>query len=153
MCASGKASDLEVEPAGSSNKLETLVIISIELEGPDGGRIPCICLGGTQMQPGDVDGPGCRTDMSRGQVDALRAQMDAPSTLNNAEMDVIGHSEGVGTYLGAGGVKRNPDEPDGCRNLADMSSVHTDAHSDGDELETSANVRINIRTGRIDSKL
>ena len=156
----------KVKPAGTPNESERLVVLLIKSESTGDGDIPCVCLGRTNWCAYGIKGLGSRVDgllgqmevsrgqadMSKGQVDALRAQTDAPSTLNNAETDVIGHSEGVGTYLGARGTKHDPDEPDGCGNLADMSSVHTDTHSDGDELETSANVRINVRTGQIDSK-
>ena len=117
MCASGKVSDLEVKPAGSSNELEKLVIVSIKLEGPDGGRIPCVCLGGMRMRPGDMDGPGRRMDMSRGQVDASRAQTDAPSALNmsnSTETAAISHGDGAGMYLSAGGAKHLVYETDGA---------------------------------------
>ena len=193
----------EVEPAGSSNKLETLVIISIELEGPDGGRIPCICLGGTQMWLGDVDGPGHRTDMLWNQVDDLRVWTDALNVSDRAETDGISHRDDMGTYLTTRGVKRDirktdgigshtdvlngltdtpsvnmdvikpankpenisilqkkdkppdlpsrstrghPDEPDGCRNPADMSSICTDMHSVGVGTETAEKEAENVRT-------
>ena len=157
----------KVKPTGTPNESERLVVLSIKLESTGDGDIPRVCLGCMNWRAYSVEGLGSRADgslgqtevlrgqadMSKGQADASRVQMDAPSTLNNAGMDVIGHSEGVGTYLGARGAKCNPDEPDGCRNLVDMLSAHTDAHSNGDKSETSANVRINVRTGRIDSKL
>ena len=82
VCASGKASDLEVESAGSSIELETLVIISIKLEGPDGSGIPCVCLGGTRMRLGDMDCPEHGTDGSKGQADVSRAQTDTLSVSN-----------------------------------------------------------------------
>ena len=61
VCASSKVSNLEVKPVGSSNKLETLVIVSIELEGPDGSGIPCVCLGGTQCRINKRGGVICST--------------------------------------------------------------------------------------------
>ena len=38
-----------IEPAGTPNKLKGLVIMLIESEPPDSGRIPCVCLGGMWM--------------------------------------------------------------------------------------------------------
>ena len=131
----------------SSDESDTLVIASIEPESTDSGEILHVCLGGTCWRVCDVEGLGDRADGSSCKTDGARCQTDALRASNRPEMAVLSHSEGVGTYLGARGVKHDPDKPDGCGNLADMSSMHTDAHSDGDKSETSANVRINVRMG------
>ncbi|KIM61358.1 hypothetical protein SCLCIDRAFT_25990 [Scleroderma citrinum Foug A] len=133
----------KVKPTGTPNKLERLIVLSIKLESTGDGDIPCVCLGHMNWHAYSIEGLGSQVDGSLGQTEVSRGQADMSKgqagALNNAEMDVIGHSEGVGTYLGARGVKHDPDKPDGCGNLADMSSAHMDAHSDGDESETSAN--------------
>jgi len=69
------------------NESETLVIMSIASESPDGGGIPRMHLGGTRSCAGDTNGCGNRADASRGSTDAL-------SALNNAEM--AGMSDGEG---------------------------------------------------------
>ena len=73
---SNGSSGREVEPADSWNKSETLVTTSIELEDPDSGEIPCVCLGSTHWHVGDASNPGCQTDWSSGHVDGSRGLMD-----------------------------------------------------------------------------
>ena len=148
-----------LEPVDTPDESDTLVIVSIEPDAEDGTDIPCVYLGGTRWHACHIEGLGNGADTSRyqlgglrGLTDGSRGLTDASNASNSAEMAVISQGEGGGTYLHAGGAKREPDKPAGCGNLADMSSVHMDAHSDGDESETSANVRINVRMGRIDSK-
>ena len=58
-----------VEPADSPNESETLVIVSIASESPDGGGIPCVHLGSTRSRTGDVNGCGNRVDASSCQAD------------------------------------------------------------------------------------
>ena len=201
--------DQEGEPTGTSNKVETLVIVSIESEDLGSSDTPRVYLGGTRMCAGNANGLGnradglsCELDGLRGLADGLGAQPDAPSVLNDAEMVCVSHGKGAGTYLGTGDVKRSvtetdgagihadassgrgdvlsietnalttanemqivsiprikeklpdipmettrghPDEPDGCGNPADTSSVQTDAHSIGEEMETAANETENVR--------
>ena len=131
-----------IEPADASNELTELLTMTIELDEPDCSVIPCMYLGGMQMQLGHVNGLGDR-------VDASGVQMDAPSVSNKAETDVMGHREGAGMYLATGDVKHVVYKPDGCGNLAEGLTGHTDTHSDGDESETSENKSRNVRTCQI----
>ena len=142
----------EDERRDALNELTQLLTQTAKPYVESGSDILHVRLGGTQMRMGDANGPRGQMDWSDDQTDELRGQTYVLNQSNNTEMAGISHGDGAGTYLGAGDAKREPDEPDGCGNLADMLSAHTDAHSDGDESETSANVRINVRMGRIDSK-
>ena len=79
-------------PADMSNELTEFVAVLIELEGPDDGGMPRVCLGGTQMQPGDMNGPGIHTDgigsqmgMSTGHVDVSSVEMDPNIPANKME--------------------------------------------------------------------
>ena len=45
-------------------------------------------------------------------------------------------------------ARGHPDKLNGCRNLADMSSICMDGHSDGDETETTVNETESIRKCR-----
>ena len=122
VCASGKASNLEVKPADSSNELETLAIVSIELEGPDGSEIPHVRLGGTSCRVGDVNCLGCRTDGSRSQADGSTGQTDASNASNGAETAGMSKGEGADTYLGARGTKCSIRETDGVGSQTDVST-------------------------------
>ena len=58
VCASGKASDLEVEPTDVPIELETLVIVLIQLEDLCSGEIPCVHLRGTNWCACNAEGFG-----------------------------------------------------------------------------------------------
>jgi len=88
--------DHGVEPVDNPNELEELVTVSIESESLNGGEIPRVCLGGTRWRAGDANGPGCGTEMSRGQVDGWRGQTDTPSMSNGTETTGISHRDGAG---------------------------------------------------------
>ena len=142
MCASGKASDLEAEPADSPIELKTLIVVSIESEDLHSGRIPHLCLGGTTWHVGDASGPGCQTDWSsghadgsRGLADMLRGRMDTLSVSNRAEMDRLGHSDDLGTYLRVGDTKRLIYETDGAGTHTGTLTGQTDAPT----IETNMN--------------
>ena len=126
-----------VEPAGSSNKLE----------GPDGSGIPCVCLGGTRMWPGDVDGPGCGTDVLKGLPDGLGGLTDALNALSRPEMANVSHGDEVNTYLGLGDAKCGGKMTDGIENHADASTGQTDGPSVGNSTDTAENERENVRMG------
>lgn len=107
--------------------------MSIEPEDLDSSEIPCICLGGTQMRMGNMNGPGNRADVltgemdeSRGQVDGTTGEMDTSNVSNRAETAGISSGEGVGMYLEAGGMKCIIDATDGIKSHTDMSSRHMD---------------------------
>ena len=143
--ASGKVSDSECD-ADVSNELTELLMMTVELDEPDCSVIPCVYLGGMQMQLGHANELG-------DQVDASGAQMDSPSMSNKAETDVMGHREGARTYLATGDTKCIVYKPDGCRNLTDGLTMHTDAYSIEMETEMAANEMVNVSTHQIDSKM
>ena len=92
-------------PVDTPSELTEFIAMSIKLEDLHGSDIPRVRLGGTQMQPGDANGCGRGTDVSRGLMDGLGAQMDAPNMSSRAETAVMKHRDEVGTYLGARDAK------------------------------------------------
>ena len=159
VCASGKASDLEVELMDALIESETLVIVLIQLEDLRSGRIPCVCLGGTSCHAGDANCFGNGADTSRYQLDGLRGLMDgsggltdASNASNKAEMAGMSHGEGVSTYLSIGDMKRLVMETDGVETHADASIGCGDIPSVETEMETAENDSTNVRRCRIDSK-
>ncbi|KIM55812.1 hypothetical protein SCLCIDRAFT_30073 [Scleroderma citrinum Foug A] len=131
-----------VEPAGMPN----------ELEDPDGGGIPCVCLGGMQMWPGDMDGPGHRTDMSWNQADDPRVWTDTLNMSDRAETDGISHRDDTGTYLTTQGMKHDVREMDGIRSHVDASNGLTDTPSVNTDTIKAANGTGNVRTRRTEEK-
>ena len=118
-----------VEPADVRNKTDTLIVLSIESESLGSGGIPCVCLEGMRMRPGNVNGSGIRTDGPGCQADVLRGQMDAPITSNSAEMVRMSCGDEAGTYLGVRDAKLIILETVGVRDHADASIGHRDALS------------------------
>ena len=158
VCASSKASDLEVKPMDAPIESETLVIVSIQLEDLHSGRIPHVRLGGTSCHAGDANCLGNRADTSRYQPDGLRGLtdgsgglMDALNALNKAEMAGMSHGEGASTYLSIGDTKCLVTETDGIETRADASIGRGDIPSVETETETAENDSTNVRC-RIDSK-
>ena len=84
------------------------------------------------MRPGNTNGHGCQSNGSYGLVDESRGQSDTLSMSDNAETEVMGHSNNLGTYLGI--------EDSKCR------VGQTDTPSFRNETRTPANIRRNIRT-------
>ena len=159
VCASGKASDLEVEPMDAPIELETLVIVLIQLEDLRSSRIPRVRLGGTSCRAGDANCLGNGADTLRYQLDGLRGLTDgsggltdASNASNKAEMASMSHGEGVSTYLSIGDTKRLVTEMDGIETRADASIGHGDIPSVETETETAENDSTNVRRCRIDSK-
>ena len=81
------------EPAEMPNEPEMLVTVSIQSEGPDGGDILCMYLGGLRMQMGDVNGPASQADASNGLTDGVKSHTDTsnrstdvPSIENHTRM-------------------------------------------------------------------
>jgi len=112
--------------ADTPNESETLVIVSIASESPDGGGIPRVHLGGTRSRTGDANGCGNRADASSFQADASRGLTDTLSASNNAEMAGMSNGEGAGTYLGVGGAKCVVNATDGVGSRTDASTGPTD---------------------------
>jgi len=139
--------------ATTSNESETLTIVSIESEDSGSGEmIAHIRLGGTSPRADDANGPGRRTEMSKGQADVSRAQMDALNASNNAERGGISNGDEPTTYLGAGDAKRGVDATGGLGGHADASNGHTDAHSVGTDARKPENARENVRNTRNELK-
>ena len=122
VCMSGEASDSERD-ADTSNGLTEPLTTTIKLDDADGSGVPSMYLGGMCWHAGDMsrpegqsDGSVCQTDGPNGQVDGSRGLVDALNVLNRAETEVIGHGEGMSTYLGPGDAKCLVLETDGTRN-------------------------------------
>ena len=135
-----------VKPAEMSNVSKTLVTVSVKLEDLCSGGILRVCLGN-------------RADGSRDHADVLSRQTDAPSIktdldrpANKPENVSIPRKREKLPNLPIGTAKRTPDKPDGCRNLADTSSVYTDMHSIGNGMETPENETVNVRKRQIGQK-
>ncbi|KIM51077.1 hypothetical protein SCLCIDRAFT_33747 [Scleroderma citrinum Foug A] len=134
--------DCGVEPVDVPIESETLVVVSIKSEGPDGGDIPCICLRGTCMRPGDMNGLGCLTD-------GLGAQVDASNASSNPETADISHADGAETYLRLEDVKHLIYESDGTRIHANMLTGHGDIPNVTIYAVKPTNKMGNVRTCRI----
>jgi len=114
----------------TSNKSETLAIVSIESEDSGSGKtITHIRLGGMSPRANDMNGPERRMDESGSQANGLRGQTGAPNVSNHAGTTGISHGDEPNTYLGAGGVKRGVDMTDGIESHTDALSGHGDAQS------------------------
>ena len=142
----------EVKPADVPNESDMLIVLSIESESMGDGEILRVYLRGTSWCPYNVEGLGCRTDMSKGLPDGPRGLTDVLGQLNNAEMTGLSHSDGVYTYLGVGDLKCGVKEADDARS-------HTDeAIGDGDvprvemDVDMPAKAPENIRTHRKKTK-
>ena len=140
-----------VELAEMPEEPDTLVIMPIQLEGPNGGDILHVYLGGMRMWTGDANSPGnwadksgCQTDGLNGQADGSRGLANALNTLNRAETEVIGHGEGASMYLGPGDAKCLVLEMDSARNHMDMSNRSMDVPSVETDRNKSANTTENI---------
>jgi len=124
-----------LEFADASNESETLVIVSIASESPDGGGIPRVHLGGTRSRAGDANGCGNRADASSCQVDASRGWTDILDVPNGAGTAGMSDGEGAETYLGVRDAKRIVNATDGVGSHANASSGHADVPN----VQTNAN--------------
>jgi len=122
LCMANGNGDHGVRPVDVPVESETLKTMSIQLEEPNSGGIPCVHLGGTCWHAGDANKPGCRTDVLRGQMkmlkdqaDVLRWWMDTLDVFNRAEMAGISHGEGARMYLGVGDTKQAVNMMDGIK--------------------------------------
>ena len=133
---------------GSTDKPTELLTMSVELYVKDGGDIPCMCLGGTQMRPGDTNGPGCQVDRSRGPTDVLRSWTDTLNMSNSAGTAGLGHSDDLGMYLSITDAKRVVLEMDYDECHVDASTRQTDVLSVKMDSRIPANTLANIRIPR-----
>ena len=145
--------DQEGEPMSMSNEAETLVIMSIESEGPDDGGIPCVHLQGTNWHAGDTNSSGNRADRLRGEMEVLRGWMDALITSNRPETAYMSCGDSAGMYLGAGCVKRSVKETDGIGSRVDTSDGSTDVPSVETDANKPANATENVSTSPKRKKL
>jgi len=132
----------EVESMDTPNKSDTLVIVSIELEAPNGGGILHVRLGRTRLRACHADRLGNGADASRGRADELRGLADALNASNGAEIAGMSDGEGAGTYLGVRDAKRVVNATDGIGSRmdvltrpTDVSSVEMDAYSTANMME------------------
>jgi len=128
-----------VEPADVLNETETLEIVSVVSESPDGGGIPRVHLGSANWRAGSANGPGRETDGSRGQADGQRGWTDALNASNHTGTNEMSCGEGASTYLGARGAKRVVNATVGVGSHTDASDGHTDVPSVQTDALTTAN--------------
>ena len=122
-----------------------LLTTTVEPYVDDGEPSTCIHLRGMHWCMGNANRSGCRADMPRGWMDTL-------SVSNRAEMDRLGHSDNLGTYLRAGDAKCVMFETEGIGHHVDVSSVPMDGHSVKMDATKPANETGNVRTCRTRQK-
>ena len=108
---------------------------------------------GTYLATGDArrvvcvtDGVGSPTDTSTGHGEVPSVEMDMSRSANAPEIVSIPRNKEKPPDLPVEAAWQHPHKPDGCRNFADTSNVHTDAHSIANEMQTAGNVSRNVRT-------
>lgn len=107
------------------NKSDALVTVMIKMYVNSSETGVHVCLEGTRLHAGDIDGIWDQADGSSSQ-DGLMMQTDAPSMANSAETAVMDHGDGTSTHLSAGGMKRGiVGKMDGVESHADASSRHS----------------------------
>jgi len=146
LCMASGNGDCEVECVDTPHELMQLQAMSIELEDPYSGSIPCIHLGSMNWCAGSANSPGCETDGLRGQVDGRRGWTDTLSVSHSAETTGMSNSEGAGTYLGAGGMNHVINTTNGIRCHADALTGPTDVPSIDTDAITPANATQTIST-------
>ena len=127
------------------NEPEMLVTMSIQSESLGSGEIPCVCLGGMQMQTGNADGPGNGEDGSRGLTDGSGAQTDASNVSNKAETASISHGDDVSTHLATGDANHSIEVTDGIESHMDTSNRSMDIPSIENHTRMARNEMQNIR--------
>ena len=58
--------------------------------------MPCMCLGGTKMQVGELESHECQVDKSSGHASKSRGQARASTALNTDETVIRGNGGGTG---------------------------------------------------------
>ena len=151
--ATGDDTGRGVEPADAPIELETLDVMSIELEDLRSSGIPRVFLGCMSWCAGDTNGPGNRADGSdsqmdgsRGLADELKGSTDVSGHSSNAEMANISQGDSMSTYLGTGHAKHSVMETDGIETHADASSGRGDALNIEMDTIKPANKMDNVRT-------
>jgi len=134
------------EPADILNESDTLVIMSIESESPNGGGIPHVRLGNTSWRACDANGPRNGVDRSSSQADGRRGRTDTLDVSNGTETDGMSWDDGAGMYLGVRGAKRVINASVGVGSHTDTSDGHRDVPSVQMHVNIPANTTQNIRT-------
>ena len=156
-CQLGRADVMSCKEmsADGQDKSAKLVPTTVELDDSGGGETPCVCLGGTKMQIGEVESHGCRADKSRGQANKSngwanrsRGQPDASTVLNTCETVATGDGDGRGARSDAGDARHGSTGPDGHANRSDMSNGHRDVPDTGNGMNTTADTKETISTRR-----
>ena len=126
--------------------------LSRESKRAEMGMLGCGDGSSTYLGSGDakclvneMDGAGIHMDRSTGQADAPSVQTKAIKPAKATETISIPQKKVKPPDLPIETARGHPDELNSCRNLADMSSICTDGHSDGDEMETAENETLNVR--------
>ena len=96
-----------------------------------------------------MDGIGSHVDMSSGHRNILSIETHAIKPENETANVRLPCKKVKPPDIPIGPARVAPNEPDGCGNLADMSSMCTDMHSIGNKLETSVNETDIVRTHQV----
>ena len=96
----------------------------------------------------ETDGAGIHADVSSGRGDALSVETNTLTTANETQIVSIPRMKEKQPDLPMETTRGHPDEPDGCGNPVDTSSVRTDTHSVGVGMETAEKEAENVRTPR-----
>ena len=99
------------------------------------------------------DGIGSQSDMSSGHSDMPSTETDVNRSANAMENVSIPRIKEKPPDIPMEITRGHPDEPDGCGNSADTSSMQTDAHSIGEETETAANETENVRKRQKEARI
>ncbi|KIM54336.1 hypothetical protein SCLCIDRAFT_31202 [Scleroderma citrinum Foug A] len=94
----------------------------------------------------ETNGLAGHADTSTGQTDAPSVKTDARISANEPESVSIPQEKAKLPDLPMGTTRGHPDEPDGCRNHLNMSSIPMDSHSIEMDTQTAENETETIRT-------
>ena len=99
----------------------------VELDHPDSGKMPHVCLGGMKTRVGELKSQGGQVDESSGHVDESKGQMIATMRLNIGETITTGNGGGTtGARSGTRDARPDGAGPDDSGNWLDTLSEHKD---------------------------
>ena len=100
---------------------------TVELDHPDSGKMPHVCLGGTKTRVGELKSQGGQVDESSGHVDESKGQTIATMRLNIGETITTGNGGGTtGARSGTRDARPDGAGPDDPGNWSDALSEHKD---------------------------
>jgi len=146
LCMADSGPGCGFEPMDILNESDTLVIVSIESESPNGGGIPRVRLGNMSWRACDANGPRNGADRSSSQADGRRGRTDTLDVSNSTETDGMSWDDGAGTYLGIRGAKHVINTTVGIGSHTDASDGHRDVPSVQTHANIPANATQNVRT-------